>query len=70
MKLQEIMVGHVVQASPEESIGEAARYMREKAVGCLVVTVEGHIKGLSRIGTCSAAPGNGTIHDNAKSRRT
>jgi len=46
MKLQEIMVGHVVQASPEESIGEAARCMREKAVGCLVVTVEGHIKGI------------------------
>src|SRR3970040_217174 len=46
MKLQEIMVGHVGQASPEESIGEAARCMREKAVGCLVVTVEGHIKGI------------------------
>ena len=33
MKLQEIMVAEVIQISPEESAGEAAKRMREKSVG-------------------------------------
>jgi signal-transduction protein with cAMP-binding, CBS, and nucleotidyltransferase domain len=46
MKLQEIMRADVIQISPGECIGEAAKRMREKSVGCLVVTVEGGIKGI------------------------
>jgi CBS domain-containing protein len=46
MKLQEIMRADVIQISPEESIGEAAKRMREKSVGCLVVTLDGAIKGI------------------------
>jgi CBS domain-containing protein len=46
MKLQEIMVGNVVQISPDDSIGEAAKLMREKSVGCLVATIDGVIKGI------------------------
>lgn len=46
MKLQEIMRADVKQISPAESIGEAAKRMRDKSVGCLVVTVDGAIKGI------------------------
>ena len=46
MKLQEIMVRDVVQATPDESIGVAGKRMRESAVGCLVVTVAGAVKGI------------------------
>lgn len=46
MKLQEIMVKNVIQAAPEETIGVAAKRMRESAVGCLVVTVAGAVKGI------------------------
>ena len=46
MKLEEIMVGDVVQVSPADTIGEAAKLMREKSVGCLVATIDGLIKGI------------------------
>lgn len=46
MKLQEIMRADVIQISPGACIGEAAKSMHEKSVGCLVVTVEGAIKGI------------------------
>jgi signal-transduction protein with cAMP-binding, CBS, and nucleotidyltransferase domain len=46
MKVEEIMIREVVQSSPENSITEAAKLMREKAVGCLVITADGAIKGL------------------------
>jgi CBS domain-containing protein len=46
MKLQEIMARDVVQAAPDETIGVAGKRMRESAVGCLVVTVEGVVKGI------------------------
>jgi signal-transduction protein with cAMP-binding, CBS, and nucleotidyltransferase domain len=46
MKLQEIMKADVIQISPGEPIGEAAKRMREKSVGCLVVTFDGVIKGI------------------------
>ena len=46
MKLQEIMVKDVVQASPDETIGMAGKRMRDNAVGCLVVTLAGAVKGI------------------------
>jgi CBS domain-containing protein len=46
MKLQEIMVRDVVQATPDESIGVAGKRMRESGVGCLVITVAGAVKGI------------------------
>lgn len=46
MKLQEIMRADVIQISPGECIGEAAKRMRAKSVGCLVVTADGAIKGI------------------------
>jgi len=46
MKLEEIMVRDVVQAAPDESIGAAAKRMRESAVGCLVITVAGTVRGI------------------------
>lgn len=46
MKLQEIMVQDVIQAAPDETIGVAAKRMRESAVGCLVVTTAGAVKGI------------------------
>lgn len=46
MKLQEIMTADVIQISPGECTGEAAKRMREKSVGCLVATVDGAIKGI------------------------
>jgi CBS domain-containing protein len=46
MKVEDIMTREVVQSSPENSITEAAKLMREKAVGCLVITVEGAVKGI------------------------
>lgn len=46
MKLQEIMRADVIQISPGECVGEAAKRMREKSVGCLVVTADGAIKGI------------------------
>jgi CBS domain-containing protein len=46
MKLQEIMVGDVVQISPAGTVCEAAKLMREKSVGCLVATMDGVIKGI------------------------
>lgn len=46
MKLQEIMRVDVIQISPGECIGEAVKLMRDKSVGCLVVTLDGAIKGI------------------------
>ncbi len=46
MKLQELMVKDVIQAAPEETVGVAGKRMRESAVGCLVVTVAGAVKGI------------------------
>jgi signal-transduction protein with cAMP-binding, CBS, and nucleotidyltransferase domain len=46
MKLQEIMVGDVVQISPAGTVGEAAKLMREKFVGSVVATIDGVIKGI------------------------
>ena len=46
MKLEEIMVKEVIQAAPGETIGVAAQRMRARAVGSLVVTVEGAVKGI------------------------
>ena len=46
MKLEEIMVKEVIQAAPDETIGVAAQRMRARAVGSLVVTLEGAVKGI------------------------
>ncbi len=46
MKLEEIMRADVIQISPGDCIGEAAKRMRENSVGCLVVTDDGAIKGI------------------------
>ena len=46
MKLQDQMIDAVVQATPDETIAIAAQRMREMAVGCLVVTSAGAIKGI------------------------
>ncbi len=46
MKIQEIMVREVIQAAPDETIGVAAKLMRESAVGCLVITLAGAVKGI------------------------
>lgn len=46
MKLRDIMVQDVVQAAPDETIGVAGKRMRESAVGCLVITVAGAVKGI------------------------
>jgi CBS domain-containing protein len=46
MKLQDIMIRDVVQAVPDEPVGEAAKRMRQRGVGCLVVTVAGAVKGI------------------------
>jgi CBS domain-containing protein len=46
MKLQEVMVNDVIDVSPDETIGAAAKRMREKSVGCLVATLNGAVKGI------------------------
>ena len=46
MKLQEIMVKDVIQSSPDDTIGVAGKRMRDNAVGCLVVTLAGAVKGI------------------------
>jgi len=46
MKLQEIMIRDVIQISPDESVGQAAKRMREGSVGSLVATIDGIIKGI------------------------
>jgi CBS domain-containing protein len=46
MKLQELMIQTVIQAAPDETVAIAARRMREQAVGCLVVTSAGAVKGI------------------------
>ncbi len=46
MKLEEIMVKNVVTIGPNDSTVAAAQRMREKAVGCLVVTIGKAIQGI------------------------
>lgn len=46
MKLQDIMVQEVIQASPDDTVCEAAKRMREKTVGCLVLTRADVVKGI------------------------
>lgn len=46
MKLEDVMIREVIQIIPEESIAEAAKRMRQQSVGCLVVSVDGAIKGI------------------------
>lgn len=46
MNIDELMVKEVIQVLPDETIGEAARRMLAKGVGCLVVTVSGTVKGI------------------------
>jgi len=47
MKLQELMIQTVIQAAPDETVAIAAHRMREQAVGCLVVTSAGAVKGIA-----------------------
>ena len=46
MKLEEIMVTNVIQIGPDEAMSRAAALMKEQAVGCLIVTVDGAVKGI------------------------
>lgn len=46
MKLEEIMVKEVIQAASDETIAVAAQLMRERKVGCLVITADGAVKGI------------------------
>ncbi|MBI4525677.1 MAG: CBS domain-containing protein [Deltaproteobacteria bacterium] len=46
MKLEEIMVKDVIRISPDDNTAGAAKRMREKRVGCLVVTIGQTIKGI------------------------
>jgi signal-transduction protein with cAMP-binding, CBS, and nucleotidyltransferase domain len=46
LKLQDLMIRPVIQASPEESVSDAATRMQERAVGCLVVTSGDAVKGI------------------------
>lgn len=46
MKLKDVMIGEVIHASPDETIADAAKRMREKSVGCLVATLGGAVKGI------------------------
>ena len=46
MKLKELMITDVIQASPDKTIADSAKRMHIKGVGCLVVTVDGTIKGI------------------------
>jgi CBS domain-containing protein len=46
MKLEEIMVTNVVQIRPDETVGQAAALMKQEAVGCLVATTDGTVKGI------------------------
>lgn len=46
MKLRDLMVKEVVTVSPEETVGAAAGIMRDKRIGCLVVTAGGRIEGI------------------------
>jgi CBS domain-containing protein len=46
MKLEEIMVANVVQIGPDEAVSRAATLMREQAVGSVVVTLDGAVKGI------------------------
>lgn len=46
MKLEEIMVKEVITARPEDPTASAAKQMREKGVGCLVITIDRTIKGI------------------------
>lgn len=40
-QIERIMVAKLMEAAPEETIGEAAKCMHETSVGCLVITREG-----------------------------
>lgn len=46
MKLADIMVREVVTVSPEDTSAAAAARMRERNVGCLVVSIDGAVKGI------------------------
>ena len=46
MKLQEIMIRDVIQISPNQSVAEAAKLMRQESIGSLVATMDGVIKGI------------------------
>ncbi len=46
MKLEEIMAKEVVTARPDDPIAGTAKRMREKGVGCLVITIDQAIKGI------------------------
>jgi CBS domain-containing protein len=45
-KLADLMVAEVVTISPKDTTAAAARAMKEKGVGCLVVTADGAVKGI------------------------
>ena len=46
MKVQELIVTEVIQSALEDCVGAAAKRMSDQAVGCLVVTEDGAIKGI------------------------
>jgi CBS domain-containing protein len=46
MKLHEVMIKEVIQVTPAETVVAAATRMRDKAVGCLVATLDGAVKGI------------------------
>jgi CBS domain-containing protein len=46
MKLEDVMVRDVVTVSPGDGVAVAAKRMRDKSIGSLVVTADGAIKGI------------------------
>jgi len=46
MKIANIMITDLIQIWPDDTVGEAAKRMREQSVGCLVATTEGAVKGI------------------------
>ena len=48
MRVKEIMktVPHLVTCAPSDSVMDAARKMRDHNVGCVLVTDNGHLKGI------------------------
>jgi len=46
MRLQDIMIKDVVCAVPNEPVGNVAKRMRQRGVGCVLVTVGGAVKGI------------------------
>ena len=68
-RVSELMTEHVITVDPETTLRRAANLMRGRALGCLVVTDNGRVRGIVTVSDLLELLGRGAIQPSPISER-